>query len=132
VKLNPTIPPGRSNRKARAYSAEIARLHREGYGCKAIHQALVDAGALVSRSTVQRELARQPVVALAPNAPTPSSARPVATQGLRPEVNADLHAAARPIATTDRPTGGTQSSRAFAAEFMKGCITNPLIRNRSQ
>jgi hypothetical protein len=127
VKLNPSIPPGRSNRKARAYSAEIARLHREGYGCKAIHQALVDAGAVVSRSTVQRELARLPAAALDVKVPPPSLAAPVTAQARRAEIPSRKSAQV----TEGRPGGLFQANRAFAAEFMKGCITNPLFRKRS-
>ncbi len=37
---------------------EIARLAQDGYGCKAIQEALAAAGVIVSKSTVQRELAR--------------------------------------------------------------------------
>ncbi len=58
MKLNPCTPPGQSNRKARAFAAEIARLRLVGYGCQAIREALADAGVRVSKSTVQRELAR--------------------------------------------------------------------------
>ena len=54
----PKHPPGRSNRKARAYAADIARLQTEGYTLEAIRLALADAGLQVSLSTVQREAAR--------------------------------------------------------------------------
>jgi cytosine/adenosine deaminase-related metal-dependent hydrolase len=57
--LVPRCPPGRTNRKARAYSAEILRLRAQGYGLEAIREALADAGVHVSNSTVQREAARQ-------------------------------------------------------------------------
>lgn len=57
-RLTPRRPPGRSNRKARTFSAEIRRLHAEGYSFAAIREALAEAGVLVSISTVQREAAR--------------------------------------------------------------------------
>ncbi len=58
MRLDPKHPPGRTNRKARAYQSEIARLRAEGYTCDAIRVALADSGVHVSRSTVQREAAR--------------------------------------------------------------------------
>lgn len=69
--LIPRRPPGRCNRKARAFSAEIRRLHAEGYSFEAIREALAEAGVVVSRSTVQREAVRgiSPIEA-APSADT--------------------------------------------------------------
>jgi hypothetical protein len=125
VKLTPTIPPGRPNRKARAFSAEIARLVMEGYSCKAIHQALTDAGVLVSKSTVQREVAR--LARPTPPAARQVEARPVVPRPPPPVVETN------PLPETTRhwPADGEQSSKDFAAEFMKGRVTNPLLRNRS-
>jgi hypothetical protein len=57
-RLTPRRPPGRSNRKARAFTEEIGRLHAEGYSFEVIREALADAGVIVSNSTVQREAAR--------------------------------------------------------------------------
>lgn len=125
MKLSPTIPPGRPNRKARAFEAEIARLCDEGYGCKAIHQALTAAGVSVSKSTVQREVARL-------SKPTPPA--------LRPREPVPVVACARISDSAGSPSqdtalpqlnGGVRSSKDFAAEFMKSRITNPLFRKRS-
>src|SRR5204862_5088795 len=58
VTLTPKRPPGRLNRKALAFAAEIQRLHLQGHSCEAIRQALADAGLSVSRSTVTREVAK--------------------------------------------------------------------------
>ena len=58
MRLNPKHPPGRVNRKARAFEPEIARLRSEDYTCEAIRAALADIGVDVSLSTVQREAAR--------------------------------------------------------------------------
>jgi hypothetical protein len=58
LRLTPRQPPGRISRKARAYTAEVVRLHDLGYSLDAIRDALADAGVKVSRSTVQREVAR--------------------------------------------------------------------------
>lgn len=125
MKLSPTIPPGRPNRKARAFEAEIARLCEEGYGCKAIHQALTAAGVSVSKSTVQREVARL-------SKPSPPAARP-SEAGLvaAPERISDFAGSPSQDTALPRLSGGVQSSKDFAAEFMKSRITNPLFRKRS-
>jgi hypothetical protein len=127
MKLTPSIPPGRSNRKARAYSTEIARLSREGYGCKAIHQALLDAGASVSKSTVQRELARLPMPA--PAGPNVSHA--AALLAAAHPVRAELDTEPPLRAAQNQPSDGDRNGKDLAAEFMKGRHTNPLFRNRS-
>lgn len=124
MKLNPKTPPGRSNRKARAFSAEIARLCMDGYGCQAIREALADAGVIVSKSTVQREVAR--VACQLPTAagreaigavhqPLPLSTSPAAP-------TAALHLQA------DEPRSGKD----IAERFVKDRNTNPLIRTRSR
>lgn len=125
MKLSPTIAPGRPNRKARAFSVEIARLVMDGYGCKAIHQALTDAGLLVSKSTVQREVAR--LTKPTPPAAVCGQAPSVAPYPATPEVDTTPP----PIAARHWPAEGSRSSKEFVAEFMKGRITNPLFRNRS-
>jgi len=43
--LTPKLPPGRANRKALAFVAEINRLRAAGYSFEAIRLALLDAGA---------------------------------------------------------------------------------------
>lgn len=58
LRLTPRHPPGRSSRKARAYAAEIGRLHALGYTLDAIRTALADVGVIVSLSTVRREAIR--------------------------------------------------------------------------
>lgn len=58
MRLTPKDPPGRVNRKARAFELEIVRLRSEDYTCEAIRKALADIGVVVSLSTVQREVAR--------------------------------------------------------------------------
>jgi hypothetical protein len=57
-RLIPRRPPGRCNRKAGSFSAEIRRLRAEGYSLDVIREALAAAGVVVSTSTVQREAAR--------------------------------------------------------------------------
>lgn len=57
-RLEPIRPPGRSNRKARAFSADICRLLSAGFSLDAIREALAEAGVVVSKSTVYREALR--------------------------------------------------------------------------
>ena len=119
MKLAPKHPPGRQTRKARAFEAEIQQLRAEGYTFEAIRAALADAGVQVSRSTVQREAARQALDAAAEgedgtarNADTPTKRRP--------SVTAFGPAQAEPLSGKD-----------IAEAFVRNRITNPLIRNRS-
>ena len=58
VTLIPRHGPGRVTRKARAFVAEIARLHSEGYTLQNIRETLADADVIVSTNTVQREVAQ--------------------------------------------------------------------------
>lgn len=119
MKLAPKHPPGRRTRKARAFEVEIRQLRAEGYTFEAIRAALADAGVLVSRSTVQREAARQALDAAAEsddgaarNADTPMKRRP-------------------PVPALAPPRAEPLSGKEIAEAFVRNRITNPLIRNRS-
>lgn len=122
MSLNPKSPPGRTNRKARAFLIEIARLGANGYTCESIREALLDAGVVVSKSTVQRELARQ------------SNRRP-AVQVQVPVASACQNGATPPLPvathTSQRPANDLRSGKEIAASFVKNRITNPLLRIRS-
>jgi hypothetical protein len=121
MQLIPTLPPGRSNRKARAFLAEIARLAVGGYGCRAIHGALANAGLQVSPSTVKRELARVPK-------PRPAIAREVA---LPLPSRPPIESREAPVPDQRWPAEAQPSGRDIAEAFVKGRITNPLLRPRS-
>jgi hypothetical protein len=117
VRLNPKQPPGRVNRKARAFEPEIARLRSEGYTCEAIRAALADVGVDVSLSTVQREAAR-------------SKSPPLSTS--RQATTADPPAAAAvPTRTPSVVPGDPRTGREIAATFVGKRNTNPLLRDRS-
>lgn len=118
TELVPRQPPGRSSRKARAYSAEIARLLALGHTLVAIREALADAGVMVSKSTVQREAAR---LALGP-----SAARPPHLTHPRPSTAGDDVPAAEPL-----PSPTRQSGRDIAEAFVRSRITNPLLQKSS-
>jgi hypothetical protein len=119
MRLAPRRPPGRLNRKALAFSPEIRRLHGEGHTCEAIRLALLDAGLSISRATVHREIVRT-----APQRQTDRA--PVATASVeRPMWCApETHA-------TSRLASDPRSSKEIAEAFVRGRITNPLLRARS-
>ena len=121
MRLNPKHPPGRVDRKARAFESEIARLRSEGYTCEAIRAALADVGMDVSLSTVQREAVRclkrrslgmargTSIVSTADvPAPTPSPTR-------APSVLA----------------GDPRTGKEIAEAFVGKRYTNPLFRDRN-
>ena len=119
MRLNPKHPPGRVNRKARAFEHEIARLRCEGYTCEAIRGSLADIGVDVSLSTVQREAARSKrrlVVSRGAGllstaeAPTPSASPANAASGL---------------------VGDPRTGREIAEAFVSKRYTNPLLRDRN-
>ena len=119
MKLAPKHPPGRRTRKARAFEAEIRQLRAEGYTFEAIRAALADAGVLVSRSTVQREAARQAL-----DAATESEDGAACT--------ADTPTKRRsPVPTLAPARAEPLSGKDIAEAFVRKRITNPLIRNRS-
>lgn len=119
MKLEPKRPPGRPNRKALAFEAEIARLRSEGYPCEAIWEALLDAGLALSLSAVKREVARlgkrAAFARYGANATafTPMQASTVQT----------------PVAP-QTSTNSSPSGKDVAAAWMKDRITNPLVRAR--
>ena len=118
--LIPKHPPGRSNRKARAYAADIARLRTEGYTLEAIRSTLADTGLQVSLSTVQREAARSIRRVLGADdrhvPHTPIQRVPPTS----PPINAPLSLATAP-----------RSAKEIAADFMAKQVTNSLVRHRS-
>lgn len=119
MRLNPKHPPGRVNRKARAFEQEIVRLRAEGYTCEAIRIALADVGMVVCLSTVQREAARwskRRSPALAKASSLAATADLPATSATRPS----------PSLVGDPRTGKQIAAAHFATR-----VTNPLLRDRS-
>jgi hypothetical protein len=123
MKLIPKRPPGRITRKARAFDAEIARLHADGYSFEAIRETLAEAGIRVSRSTVQREVARH----------AQGSAVVDVVSVARPPTLARTPAVTTPPATLDSTAARTElpSGKDIAEAFVRDRITNPLFRTRS-
>ena len=119
MKLAPKHPPGRQTRKARAFEAEIQQLRAEGYTFEAIRAALADAGVQVSRSTVQREAAKQALDAVAGGEDGTARNADTPTKRQR-SVTAFGPARAEPLSGKD-----------IAEAFVRNRINNPLVRNRS-
>ncbi|GAA0739702.1 hypothetical protein LRH25_30690 [Ideonella azotifigens] len=133
TQLAPRRPPGRGSRKARAYAAEMARLQALDYTLDAICEALADIGVTVSRSTVHRELARRKAMATSTHAipacadADTSPRQPASGDGLsRRPAPSPPAASAPPNRTVD------QRGKDIAETFMRGHITNPLIRARQR
>ena len=120
MNLIPKRPPGRATRKARAFDAEIWRLHVEGHSFEAIRETLAEAGVFVSRSTVQREVARHEQA---------STVVSVAGAVQPPDIASAPSVMTRPaaIARTELPSG-----QDIAEAFVRGRITNPLIRAKER
>ena len=118
MRLAPSRPPGRLNRKALAFVAEIRRLHVEGHTCEAIRLALVDAGLSLSRATVHREIVRAEGPGQLAHALLPSL------------IEVPLRLDPKP-ALASTFAGDPRSSKEIAEAFVKGRITNPLLRQRS-
>ena len=120
MRLNPKHPPGRVNRKARAFEPEIARLRSEGYTCEVIRAALADIGVDVSLSTVQREAARSKRRSLGMASGTTSISTANAP-GTTPS----------PMRPSSGLPSDPRSGKEIAAAFVSRRHTNPLLRDRN-
>ena len=119
MKLEPKRPPGRPNRKALAFEAEIARLRSEGYPCQAIWEALLDAGLALSLSAVKREVARLGKRSGVTRRSAPASAfTPLQASTFQRPVSP-------PAGTTPSPSG-----KDVAAAWMSDHVSNPLLQAR--
>jgi hypothetical protein len=128
MRLVPTQSPGRGTRKARDFATEIVQLRAQGYTLEAIRIALENAGVRVTISTVWREANRAAVPhpvkpvdnAIATCLPPPSDM-------VAPTV---ASASTSPATTQNRPE--RRNGKEVAEVFMRGQITNPLIRSKEQ
>ena len=120
--LTPKLPPGRANRKALAFAADIHRLRAAGYSFEAIRVALLEAGVKVSRTTVKREAARR------------RAAAPSASQRLVAVPPVPLAAPGADDAVTPPASfiGDSRSGKEIAEAFMKGRVSNPLMQERNR
>jgi hypothetical protein len=122
VRLIPKHPPGRVNRKARAFEPEIVRLRSEGYTCEAIRAALTDIGVDVSLSTVQREATRH------------SKRQPLIVTKQASLLSAAAAIPAPPSSSTraiSNLSSDPRTGKEIAADFVGKRFTNPLLRDRN-
>jgi hypothetical protein len=118
MQLQPRREPGRSDRKAAAYGAEIVRLRAEGYTFEAIREALADVGIQLSESALRREVRRhQRPPDRASSSVRPASCTPVAPAAPSPPAS---------VATSSVTTGS--SGREIAEAFFNANPSNPLLR----
>jgi hypothetical protein len=117
VRLIPAGPPGRTSRKARAFTAEIGRLHADGYTSEAIRQALSNEGVYVSTATVRREVAR-----FAKQCLTDANRQSTVTREPAPST------AQQPKPGPRAPALNSLSSRAAAEAFFDAHPSNPLLQ----
>jgi hypothetical protein len=120
--LTPKLPPGRANRKALAFAAEIARLRTAGYSFEAIRVALLEAGVKVSRTTVKREAAKR-------RGATLTSAYQHAAQ---PSAASAPSGADAVVIAPASFAGDARSGKEIAEAFMKGRVSNPLMQERNR
>ena len=114
--LRPRRQPGRADRKAAAYAAEIKRLRVAGYTYEAIREALADVGVELSEAALRREIRRQqPGDPLRPGASAPSNTS--ASQQALP-----------PTAAATHPPAVIPTGRELAAAFFEANPSNPLLR----
>jgi len=133
--LLPKLPPGRPDRKALAFSAEIHRLRAAGYSFEAIRQALLDAGVTVGRTTVKREAAR-PSTAIPGPEPlvSASSADPLPRAGGPASASSSSDAAPLPPQPDSRCTRPSIEGKRYgldiADQFFEGHFTNCLLQGK--
>jgi len=115
VPLTPSLPPGRANRKALRFGADIIRLRQAGYTFSAIRLVLREAGLDVGLTTIKREAARGlPVVT--PQLPAATHPEPIsAARVINPQTAVGLRG-------SDAPTG-----RDIAEAFFDAHPSNPLF-----
>ena len=119
MKLAPKDPPDQSTRCARGFAAEIGLLRAQGYTFEAIRQALAETGMAVSKSIVQREVAR-----LASGSSTGS------VTASEPSISAP-EAASAPFPGEPDPANGQLSGKEVTEALINTRNTNPLFRQRS-
>jgi len=119
MKLAPKDPPDRSTRRARGFAADIGQLRAQGYTLEAIRTALAEAGVSVSKSTVQREVARL--------AAGPSSGPDAIAEHSLPIPDP----APAPFQTAPASATGLLSGKDIAEAFASTWNANPLFRQRS-
>lgn len=113
MQLFPRRQPGRIDRKAAAYAAEIKRLRAAGYTYEAIREALADVGIELSESALRREVRRRDKATVVRRAPPSDRGPPQQAEG-----SPSLSPATR------------MTSRELAESFFEAHPSNPLLRTK--
>ena len=122
MQLQPKRPPGRVDRKAAAYVAEIVRLRAEGYTYEAIREALAEVGIELSECALRREVRRHER----------------RTIGASPDVRPHSRVPASPSLSVPRPlpTGPPSSTnvtgREIAEAFFNANPSSPLLPSKER
>lgn len=127
-RLVPKRPPGRGSRKARGFAGEIARLQALGYTLEAIREALAEAGVTVSKSTVQREAARQSMDQAAVVASDAATSHGQLTHLQPPAASAPSAVVASDASIASEGLSGKE----IAGAFVRSRPHNSLIRAKEQ
>lgn len=122
MRLQPKRPPGRADRKAAAYAAEIVRLRAEGYTYEAIREALGEVGITLSECALRREVRRHEKRTVGPASDAPPT--PQLPPGPRLSVE-------RPL-TTGPPPSKDATGREIAAAFFDANPSNPLLPTKEK
>jgi hypothetical protein len=133
TELVPRRHPGRADRKAAAFAAEVIRLRAEGYTYEAIREALADVGVELSTSTLRREVRRLPkrVTAGHPEASlNPVNVGQAPPKASKSAVATDTESKTHASSAGPSYVGDPRKGRAIAESFMNGRVSNPLVRER--
>ena len=122
MQLQPKRPPGRVDRKAAAYAAEIVRLRAEGYTYEAIREALAEVGIELSECALRREVRRHEKRTVG----TPPDARPPSRGPATPSISVT-----RPSATGP-PSSTNATGREIAEAFFNANPSNPLLPTKER
>lgn len=117
MQLQPIRPPGRADRKAAAYAADIVQLRAEGYTYEAIREALAAVGIELSECALRREVRRHQKWTVG----APSDVRPTPRAPATPSLSV-----ARPLATGP-PSAKSATGREIAEAFFTAHPSNPLL-----
>lgn len=125
MQLQPRRPPGRVDRKAAAYAAEIVRLRAEGYTYEAIREALAEVGIELSECALRREVRRHERRNVGP----PSDVRPASQAPAAPSLSVARRSATGRAAglATVPPSPTNATGREIAEAFFSAHPSNPLL-----
>ena len=145
MELQPKRQPGRVDRKAALFAAEIARLRSAGFTYEAIREALASVGVVLTESTLRREMRRDigretgqhRMPKTTPRTPTPTpTPTPVPVPSnpkhvLQEAALADLTPSFVSPPSPPSPAVPRRSKgHDIAEDFFKTHHTNPLLRTK--